>query len=108
MVSAGLSAFEALAEPTRRAILAYLALNGEASAGHIFGEIGQGSRTAISNHLRVLRSAGLITQRREGRFRMYALDPSPSDEVIEFLTDYKTQGNGSASPSAGKRRPQAK
>ena len=88
MVSVALSTFEALADPTRRSILAYLAVNGEASAGQIFGQLGNGSRTTISNHLRVLRAAGLVTQRREGRFRMYALDPSPSDEVIEFITAY--------------------
>ena len=88
MASVGNLAFEALSDPTRRAILSHLAARGESSAGGIAAELAAVSRTAISNHLRILRAAGLITQRRDGRFRFYSLDPSPTDEVLDFLTGY--------------------
>lgn len=81
-------AFEALADPTRRTILRFLAAEGESSAGDIAAIARTVSRTAVSNHLRVLRAAGLVIQRKEGRFRLYSLDLSPSGEVVEFLARY--------------------
>lgn len=88
MTSVGNLAFEALADPTRRAILSFLATQGESSAGDIAVEVATVGRTGISNHLRILRAAGLVRQRRDGRFRLYALDPSPAQELIEFLSGY--------------------
>lgn len=88
MASVGNLAFEALADPTRRAILSYLASRGESSAGSIAAELAAVSRTSISNHLRILRAAGLITQRRDGRYRLYSLEPSPTHEVLDFISGY--------------------
>jgi ArsR family transcriptional regulator len=78
-------AFEALADPTRRTILTLLAAEGETSAGQLAAGIDALSRTAVSSHLRILRSAGLVAERRDGRYRLYSLAPRPVDEVIEFL-----------------------
>jgi DNA-binding transcriptional ArsR family regulator len=90
MASVGNLAFEALADPTRRAILCFLATNGESSAGEIAEVVNGLCRTSVSSHLRVLRSAGLITHRKQGRFRLYSLDPNPTRDVIEFLARYAT------------------
>jgi ArsR family transcriptional regulator len=103
MASVGNLAFEALADPTRRAILSFLATRGECSVGVLVAEVGTGSRTGVSNHLRTLRSAGLVSQRRQGRFRLYSLAPVPAEEILEFLQGYATAldaGNGE-----GMRRP---
>lgn len=94
-------AFDALADPTRRQILQYLARQDEASAGEVANQIGNVGRTAVSSHLRVLRTSSLIVERREGRFRYYSLDANgPVREVLRFmeelldssLTDLKPAG----------------
>jgi len=64
-------ALEALADPTRRAVLDLLT-RGEASAGDIAARF-PNSRPAVSRHLRVLREAGLLEVRAEGTRRVYAL-----------------------------------
>lgn len=79
-------AFDALADPVRREILGVLAEDEETSAGALAERIHSVGRTAVSTHLRVLRVAGLVTERREGRFRYYAIDPSgAATEVIRLL-----------------------
>lgn len=65
-------AFHALAEPRRRAILALL-VGGERTAGDIAARFDV-TRPAISQHLTVLRGAGLVSDRREGRHRWYRID----------------------------------
>jgi DNA-binding transcriptional ArsR family regulator len=80
-------ALTALADPTRREIVALLA-HGERAAG----ELAEGfpvSRPAISRHLRVLREAGLVRSRTEGKRRLYALDPRPLREVADWLEPYR-------------------
>lgn len=84
-MSAEGAAFDALADPTRRAILQVLAQDGETSAGRLAAGIDDLSRTAVSSHLGILRAAGLVAERREGRFRLYSLEPGPVDEVIAFM-----------------------
>jgi DNA-binding transcriptional ArsR family regulator len=69
-------ALAALADPTRRELVALLA-RGELAAGEL-AERFPVSRPAISRHLRVLREAGLVRSRVEGRRRLYALDPRPA------------------------------
>jgi DNA-binding transcriptional ArsR family regulator len=70
----------------RREILSILADRVECSAGELSTHIDRVGRTAVSSHLRVLRTAGLISERRLGRFRLYAVDPSgPVREVISLL-----------------------
>jgi DNA-binding transcriptional ArsR family regulator len=79
-------AFDALADPVRREILAVLAEEDECSAGALAERITSVGRTAVSTHLRVLRVAGLVTERRAGRFRYYAVDPTGSAaEVLTLL-----------------------
>lgn len=82
----GQEAFDALADPTRREILQYLSVHEEATAGEIAGQFGNVGRTSVSSHLRVLRTASLIVERREGRFRHYALDAQgPVRDVLGFV-----------------------
>ena len=71
-------AFDALADPVRRKILAVLAETEECSAGALAERITSVGRTAVSSHLRILKSAGLVTERRDGRFRYYSVDSSGS------------------------------
>lgn len=78
-------AFEALADPTRRTILTLLAREGETSAGQLAAGIDALSRTAVSSHLRILRTAGLIAERRDGRYRLYSLEQQSVDEVMTFM-----------------------
>lgn len=46
------------------------------------------SRPAVSRHLRVLREAGLVRERREGRLRLYLADPEPLGELRDWLERY--------------------
>lgn len=67
-------AIRAIAEPRRREILRVL-LAGELTAGSVAGRFREVSRPAVSQHLRVLKDAGLITERRQGTRRLYRADP---------------------------------
>lgn len=71
---------QALADPTRRRILDLL-MPGELSAGELARRFPEISRPAVSQHLAVLREAGLVSERQEGRFRLYKLEPEPLREV---------------------------
>jgi len=79
--------YAAIADPTRRAILDSLR-RGERSAGQI-ADLFPVSRPAISRHLRVLRNAGLLTERRDGQLRIYALNARPLREVEQWLQHYR-------------------
>ncbi len=79
--------FDALADPTRRTILDLLRTD-ERSAGELADEFPV-SRPAISRHLRVLREAGLVTQRKEAQWRVYRLVPEALREVDEWLDGYR-------------------
>jgi DNA-binding transcriptional ArsR family regulator len=81
------STFAALADPTRRAILAKLAL-GECSVTEL-AEPFEMSMPAISKHLRVLEKAGLIARRREAQWRPCRLEPAPLKEVAEWADRYR-------------------
>ncbi|MGE3286665.1 MAG: metalloregulator ArsR/SmtB family transcription factor [Pseudonocardia sp.] len=79
-------AFDALADPVRREILTVLAERDECSAGELSEQISRVGRTAVSSHLRVLRTAGLVTERRDGKFRFYAVDRTgAAQDVIRML-----------------------
>ena len=82
-----MEALAALADPTRRELVALLAA-GERAAGDLAGRFPV-SRPAISRHLRVLREAGLVTVRTAGRRRLYALDPGPLRELDDWLERYR-------------------
>jgi DNA-binding transcriptional ArsR family regulator len=77
----------ALGDPVRRELVDLLA-DGELSAGELAGRFPV-SRPAISRHLRVLREAGLVTARTEGRRRVYALDPGPLRQIDDWLEPYR-------------------
>jgi DNA-binding transcriptional ArsR family regulator len=79
--------FRALGDRTRLAIVARLR-RGEAAAGDIAAGF-RVSRPAISRHIRVLRAAKLVTERRDGRNRVYALNPEPLARVDEWLSTYR-------------------
>jgi len=81
------NALPAIADPTRRELLALLA-EGEIAAGDLADRFPV-SRPAISRHLRVLREAGLVRSRTEGRRRLYALDPAPLRELDAWLEPYR-------------------
>jgi DNA-binding transcriptional ArsR family regulator len=80
--------FGALADPTRRAVLDLLR-RGAQPAGNIAREFPI-SRPAISKHLRLLRRAHLVEERREGRHRVYHLNPEPLRAVDSWLEQYRT------------------
>jgi DNA-binding transcriptional ArsR family regulator len=88
MTSDNLSAiFAALADPTRRAILARLA-SGETTVTEL-AEPFDMSLPAISKHLKVLERAGLIERRREAQWRLARLDPAPLKDVANWLESYR-------------------
>ena len=68
-----LAAFQALADPTRHAIFQRLKA-GEVAVGELAAELPV-SRPAVSQHLRVLKEAGLVSERREGTRRVYRIEP---------------------------------
>ncbi len=76
-------ALRALAEPRRRAILQLVA-NGELPAGQIAAEFDV-TRPAVSQHLAVLKSAGLVTERRDGARRLYRARPEGLAALKEML-----------------------
>src|SRR5438477_12594139 len=80
--------FQALADPTRRAVLDLLR-QGRQPAGHIASAFPV-SRPAISKHLRLLRRAHLVEEHREGRHRLYQLNPEPLKAVDSWLEQYRT------------------
>ncbi|SFV35655.1 DNA-binding transcriptional regulator, ArsR family [Hyphomicrobium facile] len=79
--------FAALADPTRRAILARLAL-GETSVTDL-AEPFEMSLPAVSKHLKVLERAGLIARGREAQWRPCRLEPGPLKEVDDWVEHYR-------------------
>ena len=79
--------FAALADPTRRAILARLA-EGEATVNEL-AEPFAVSLPAISRHLKVLERAGLVSRGREAQFRPVRLNAAPLAEADRWLGDYR-------------------
>jgi DNA-binding transcriptional ArsR family regulator len=83
----GDAVFRALADPTRRRILGLLR-GGRRTVGELAGNF-QTSRPAISRHLRILRSAGLVLTQREGAARICQLNAGPLKTVDAWLRDYR-------------------
>ena len=79
--------FSALADPTRRAILARLA-TGERTVTELAAPF-QMTMPAISKHLRVLERAGLISRRREAQLRPCRIEAAPLEEVAEWAERYR-------------------
>ena len=74
--------FRAVSDPTRRQMLELLGV-GERTADELAQPFDM-SQPAVSQHLRVLRDAGLVNVRKEGRHRVYSLDPQPLREVFDW------------------------
>ena len=77
---------DALGDPTRRAVFERLGTGPKA-----VGELAAGlpvSRPAVSQHLRVLREAGLVSERREGTRRVYRADPRGLAELRAYFDDF--------------------
>jgi DNA-binding transcriptional ArsR family regulator len=81
------AALRAIAEPRRREILR-LVKNEELAAGRIAEHFRDVSGPAVSQHLRVLKEAGLVTERREGTRRLYKASPEKLAEIRDFLESF--------------------
>src|ERR1700756_2797829 len=80
--------FEAIAEPTRRAVLDLL-LERERSAGDLVAAFPRLTQPAVSRHFGVLREAGLVSVRAEAQQRIYALEPARLGVVYDWLNQYR-------------------
>ncbi len=78
--------FEAIAQPTRREILRLLAAGEELSAGEIVSHFNV-TQPAISQHLKVLRDVGLISERRDGTKRLHSIRAEGIAELNDFLAE---------------------
>ncbi|WP_338471425.1 metalloregulator ArsR/SmtB family transcription factor [Niallia sp. XMNu-256] len=87
--------FQAIADPTRRKVLQLLAQE-ELSISKI-AENFSISRTAVVKHLNILSEANLVHGRKEGREKIYQLDPKPLQEVQDWLTFYERFWNNKLS-----------
>ena len=79
--------FSAVADPTRRRLLDLL--SARESPVTALARRFTVSRPAISQHLRILRDAGLVTERRSGRQRLYRLRPHPLRQVYDWAAHYQ-------------------
>lgn len=84
------AALRAIAEPRRRTILRLVGSE-ELSAGEIASHF-EVSRPAISQHLTVLKGAGLLSERREGTRRLYLARPEGLTELRDFLDEFWADG----------------
>ncbi|MEU8147297.1 metalloregulator ArsR/SmtB family transcription factor [Nonomuraea sp. NPDC052129] len=80
--------FTALASPARRELLRLLLDEGSQPAGRLAERFDM-SRPSVSEHLKVLRDAGLVAETRRGRERLYRLEAAPLMEIREWLTPYE-------------------
>src|SRR3954468_6956378 len=82
-----MTAYAALAEPSRRRILDLLR-DGERSVNELVAEVAV-SQPSVSKHLKVLREAGLVDARADGKHRLYALQAEPLAEIDAWLEPYR-------------------
>ncbi|HJT18430.1 MAG TPA: metalloregulator ArsR/SmtB family transcription factor [Thermoanaerobaculia bacterium] len=80
------AALKAIAEPTRRQILV-LVRGGEKSAGEIASHF-EVTRPAVSQHLTVLKDAGLVAERRDGTRRLYRARPEGLEDLRKFIEEF--------------------
>ena len=84
-----LAVLEAIADPTRRAILDAVR-GGERSVSDLVDAVGM-HQPGVSRHLRVLRDAGLVQVRRDAQRRLYRLRPEPLRELDDWLEPYRAE-----------------
>jgi DNA-binding transcriptional ArsR family regulator len=97
--------FAALASPVRRSLLGLL-LDGPLPVNELAGHFDM-RRPSVSEHLRVLRDAGLVVERKVGRQRLYQLDAEPLREVSDWLGPYERLARPAARGGAGGGRSRA-
>ncbi len=83
-----MNTFGALGDPIRQRIVEMLA-EGDREAGDLAAQFDV-SRPAVSRHLRVLREAGVVASRQEGRRRVYSLRPESLDEIGQWVAKYRS------------------
>ena len=83
------AAIEALADPTRREVFERLR-SGPRAVGELAAELPV-SRPAVSQHLRVLKEAGLVSDRRNGTRRLYSVEPKGLAELRAYLEEFWTE-----------------
>jgi DNA-binding transcriptional ArsR family regulator len=83
------SRFAALADPTRRAVFERLR-EGPRPVGELARDLPV-SRPAVSQHLRVLKDAGLVTERRDGTRRLYRVDPNGVAAIRDYFDQFWTE-----------------
>ncbi len=81
------SVFQAIASPTRRALLDVLSL-GESNVSDLVASLNI-TQSAVSQQLAILKSAGLVSERSAGRFRHYRLEAKPLGEVDAWVGRYR-------------------
>ena len=79
--------FQAIADPTRRAIIALLAI--QAMTPNALAERFDSTRQAVSKHLRILTECELVTQEQQGREIYYSLEIEKMKEIDEWLEQYR-------------------
>ncbi len=92
MQSAADDVFKALADPTRRAIFERLARSGEQTVHALTGHAGV-SQPAVSKHLRILKQARLVNDRRAGRETHYSAEPLALAPMRDWMNLYSTFWN---------------
>jgi DNA-binding transcriptional ArsR family regulator len=88
VILCGMDVFEAVAEPTRRAVLDLLAAR-ERSAGELVAAFPTLTQPAVSRHLRILRESHLVDVRADGTRRLYSLRPAALAELDRWLDSYR-------------------
>src|SRR5690348_10134205 len=83
-----LDAFQTLADPTRRRIVAALR-KGERQVNEIVEQAGI-HQSGVSRHLRILHEAGFVSMRPDGQRRLYSLRPGPFRELDRWLAEYRS------------------
>jgi ArsR family transcriptional regulator len=84
--------FAALSDETRLRLIALLG-NGEQCVCDLTDAL-QSAQSRLSFHLKVLKDAGLVTDRKDGRWVYYSLEPAALDELAEFVSDLKVRRTG--------------
>ncbi len=84
-------AFKALADPTRRRVLAMLRQAGELSAGELSGHFDM-TKPTMSHHFAVLKDAGLVRSRRDGQQIFYSLNTTVVEDVVSLFLDLVGKG----------------
>jgi len=82
--------FSALADPTRRSIIAHLSERGPVSATELAEELPV-TRQAVAKHLAALEAAGLVESERHGRERRFRLTPAPLADAMGWMTEVGAQ-----------------